>query len=108
MAPLPHRCRAVPEGVTLLDLTACVGPLIAKRLGLHYTPKHRSWLNIAEIEFSAFSRIYFRQPDPKEESLCREVQALEQERNQAQACINWQFTDQDANAKLCRLYPRHS
>ena len=75
------------------------------RLEFHYTPKHGSWLNMAEIEFSVFSRSCLRQRLPDEESLCREVQALELERNQAQARINWQFTAQEARGKLRRLYP---
>ena len=78
---------------------------IAKRLEFHYTPKHGSWLNMAEIEFSVFSRACLGQRLPDEESLRREVQALEQERNQAQACINWRFNILDARAKLHRLYP---
>ena len=78
---------------------------IAKRLEFHHTPKHGSWLNMAEIEFSVFSRSCLRQRNPNEESLCRQVQALEQERNQAQARINWQFTAQEARGKLRRLYP---
>ena len=77
----------------------------AKRLEFHYTPKHGSWLNMAEIEFSVFSRSCLGQRLPDEESLCREVLALEQERNQAQARINWRFGIQDARAKLHRLYP---
>ena len=81
---------------------------IAKRLEFHYTPKHGSWLNMAEIEFSVFSRSCLRKRLPDEESLCREVQALELERNKAQAGVNWQFTAQDARGKLRRLYPCQS
>ena len=81
---------------------------IAKRLEFHYTPKHGSWLNMAEIEFSVFSRSCLRKRLPDEESLCREVRALESERNQAQARINWQFTAQEARGKLRRLYPLQS
>ena len=77
---------------------------IAKRLEFHYTPKHGSWLNMAEIEFSVFSRSCLRQRIPDEESLCREVHALELERNQAQAQINWLFGIQDARTKLQQLY----
>ena len=84
---------------------APVARRIAKRLEFHYTPKHGSWLNMAEIEFSVFSRCCLRQRIPDEESLCREIQALELERNQAQARINWQFSAQDARGKLRRLYP---
>ena len=81
---------------------------IAKRLEFHYTPKHGSWLNMAEIEFSIFSRSCLRQRLPDEESLCREVHALELERNRAQARITWRFGILDARAKLHRLYPIHS
>ena len=81
---------------------------IAKRLEFHYTPKHGSWLNMAEIEFSVFSRSCLRQRIPDEESLCREVLALKQERNQAQARINWRFGIQEARTKLHRLYPINS
>ena len=81
---------------------------IAKRLEFHYTPKHGSWLNMAEIEFSIFSRGCLGQPLPDEESLCLEVLALEEERNQALARINWRFGIQDARAKLHRLYPINS
>ena len=81
---------------------------IARRLEFHYTPKHGSWLNMAEIEFSIFSRTCLRQRLPDEESLRRGVQALEQERNQAQARINWRFDILDARTKLHRLYPTNS
>ena len=81
---------------------------IAKRLEFQYTPKHGSWLNMTEIEFSVFSRSCLRQRLPDEDSLCREIQALELERNQAQAPIKWHFNILDAHAKLHRLYPCHS
>ena len=78
---------------------------IAKRLEFHYTPKHGSWLNMAEIEFSVFSRSCLSQRLLDEVTLCREVHALELERNQAQAQINWRFGIQDARTKLQRLSP---
>ena len=81
---------------------------ITQRLEFQYTPKHGSWLNMAEIEFSVISRGCLRQRLPDEESLCREVQALELERNQAQARINWRFGILGARTKLHRLYPIHS
>ena len=81
---------------------------ISKRLEFHYTPKHGSWLNMAEIEFSVFSRSCLRKRLPDEESLGREIQALEQERNDAKARINWRFNILDARAKLHRLYPLNS
>ena len=78
---------------------------IARRLEFHYTPKHGSWLNMAEIEFSVISRCCLGQRLPGDEILCREIQALERERNEAQAIINWRFTTEDAKRKLHRLYP---
>ena len=78
---------------------------IANRLEFHYTPKHGSWLNMAEIEFSVLSRSCLKRRLADEETLQREVQALVTERNVAQATINWQFNTQDARTKLHRLYP---
>ena len=78
---------------------------MVKKLEFHFTPKHGSWLNMAEIEFSIFSRGCLRQRLPNEDSLIREVSALEQQRNEAQAVIHWGFTTQDARKKLHRLYP---
>ena len=78
---------------------------IAKRLEFHYTPKHGSWLNMAEIEFSVLSRCCLKQRLPDEDALGREVQALVRERNAARATINWRFNTRDARTKLHRLYP---
>ena len=78
---------------------------IAKRLEFHYTPKHGSWLNLAEIEFSVLVRSCLRQRLPGEEALGREVQALVRERNAARVGINWRFKTQEARSKLHRLYP---
>ena len=81
---------------------------IAKQLEFHYTPKHGSWLNMAEIEFSVLSRSCLRQRLPDEDALRQEIQALVAERNAAGAAINWRFTTQDARTKLLRLYPCHT
>ena len=78
---------------------------IARRLEFHYTPKHGSWLNMAEIEFSVLSRVCLNRRIPDEQTLKREIAALESERNQAQATINWQFTSNDARTKLQHIYP---
>ena len=78
---------------------------IAKRLEFHYTPKHGSWLNMAEIEFSVLSRSCLKQRLPDDEALQGEVQALVRERNAAGASIHWKFNTQDARSKLHRLYP---
>jgi len=78
---------------------------ILRRLEFHYTPKHGSWLNMAEIEFSVLNRLCLSRRIPDEETLQREVKALELERNQRQATVNWQFTSPDARIKLKSLYP---
>ena len=78
---------------------------ILKKLEFHYTPKHGSWLNMAEIELSVFSRQCLNRRIPTEEALKREIAALQVERNRAKATVEWQFTAQDARKKLHRLYP---
>ena len=67
---------------------------IAKRLELHHTPNHGSWLNMAEIELSVFSRQCLNRRVGDEALLRREVAALERERNQAAAIIDWRFSTQ--------------
>ena len=78
---------------------------IAKRLEFHYTPTHGSWLNMAEIELSVFSRQCLDRRIGDEASLRREVAALERERNEAAAIIDWRFSTQDARSKLKHVYP---
>ena len=78
---------------------------IAKRLEFHYTPTHGSWLNMAEIELSVFSRQCLDRRIGDEASLRREVAALERERNEAAAIIDWRFSTQDARSKLKYVYP---
>ena len=78
---------------------------IARRLEFHHTPKHGSWLNMAEIEFSVLSRSCLKQRLSGEEALRREVDALVKERNAARATIKWRFNTRDARTKLHRLYP---
>ena len=80
---------------------------IARKLTFHYTPKHGSWLNMAEIEFSVILRkLGPRVPD--EETLKQKVKAIELSRNQSGASVDWQFTTNDARLKLKRLYPSYS
>jgi hypothetical protein len=78
---------------------------IRKRLEFHYTPKHGSWLNMAEIEFSIFARQAWAGYIPDEQTLKRNVQKLEHERNAQRASVDWRFTSRDARRKLHRLYP---
>ena len=81
---------------------------IVKRLEFHYIPKHGSWLNMAEIEFSVLARSCLKQRLTDEAALRREIEALVRERNAAQAIINWRFNIQQARTKLHRLYPFNS
>ncbi len=84
-------------------------PAEAKRLlgklEFHYTPKHGSWLNMAEIELSVLATQCLQRRLPDKESLQREVAAWEERRNHDSRTIDWQFTTADARIKLKRLYP---
>jgi hypothetical protein len=81
---------------------------ILKRLEFHHTPKHGSWLNMAEIEISVFQRQCWDQRIGDQATLVHQTQALEAERNAKQATIHWQFTADQARVKLERLYPCNS
>ena len=75
------------------------------RLEIHYTPKHGSWLNMAETELSVLSRQCLDRRIPDRSILDAEVAAWEQTRNTACCRVDWQFTTADARTKLKRLYP---
>lgn len=80
---------------------------IARKLVFHYTPKHASWLNMAEIEFSVIARkLGPRVPD--EATLKRKVEAIVRSRNETESTVDWQFTSNDARIKLKRLYPSYA
>jgi hypothetical protein len=81
---------------------------ILKQLACHDTPKHRSWLTMAEIEWSRLQRQCLDRRIPDEATLRRELHAYEAARNAAKATIVWRFTTTDAREKLHRLYPSHS
>jgi hypothetical protein len=78
---------------------------IADRLEIHHTPKHGSWLNMAEIELSVLARQCLARRIETREELEREVAAWEEERNERGVEIRWRFTTADARIKLRRLYP---
>ena len=78
---------------------------IADRLEIHYTPKHGSWLNMAEIELSVLAGQCLDQRIESMERLRHEVEAWELVRNERQVGVNWQFTTADARIKLRKLYP---
>src|SRR5262245_64254180 len=75
------------------------------RLELHYTPKHGSWLNMAEIELSVLSRQCLNRRIPDQDVLAHETSAWEARRNAAEATVEWRFTTVDARIKLKKLYP---
>jgi hypothetical protein len=79
---------------------------LSERFEVHYTPKHGSWLNMAEIEIGLFERGCLGKRVASPDELKRRVAALETERNAAQATINWRFSTGDARLKLARLYPK--
>ena len=78
---------------------------IADKLAFHHTPKHGSWLNMAEIEFSVLSRQCLDRRLPDQATLAEEVAAWEAERNARAATVHWRFTTADARIKLKHLYP---
>lgn len=75
------------------------------RFEFHFTPKHASWLNMAEIEVSALKTQCLNRRIPDAATLQSEVAAWETARNKAESSITWQFTTDDARTKLHRLYP---
>ena len=77
---------------------------LTKRLKIHYTPKHGSWLNIAEIELSVMSRQCLARRIDNLDALNSELAAWQADRNAAEGTVNWQFTTEDARVKLHRLY----
>lgn len=78
---------------------------IADKLEIHYTPKHGSWLNMAEVELSVLARQCLDERMEDKATLVREVAAWEADRNESKVGINWRFTTADARIKLKRLYP---
>lgn len=79
---------------------------IAQKLEIHYTPKHGSWLNIAECELSALGRQRLgKRRIPDLETLNDELDSWYSDRNESQKSVDWQFTVDDARIKLKRLYP---
>lgn len=78
---------------------------IMDRLEIHYTPKHGSWLNMAEIELSVLHRQCLRARIPDQPTLIEKVAAWENRRNEKQATVHWRFTTEDARIKLHKLYP---
>lgn len=78
---------------------------IAERLEIHHTPKHGSWLNMAEIELSVLAGQCLDRRIGSREDLVREVAAWEEDRNEQRISVDWRFTTADARIKLRHLYP---
>lgn len=78
---------------------------IAEKLEWHYTPKHGSWLNMAEIELAALGKQCLDRRIGSHEELAREVAAWQEERNERLVEVHWQFTTAKARVKLRKLYP---
>lgn len=78
---------------------------ILDKLEIHYTPKHGSWLNIAEIELSHLNRQCLDRRIADQDILDQEVGSWSQQRNHQRSTVDWQFTTQDARIKLKKLYP---
>ena len=78
---------------------------IAERLEIHYTPKHGSWLNMAEIEIGVMARQCLARRIPDREVLQCEVDAWQNRRNQDTVRVDWRFTTEDARIRLKSLYP---
>ena len=78
---------------------------ISQRLEIHYTPKHGSWLNMAEIELGVLARQCLDRRIPSQEVLEQETGAWQEQRNKEATRVDWRFTTQDARIKLKSLYP---
>ena len=78
---------------------------LAKKLDMHYTPKHGSWLNMAEMELSVLSRQCLGQYFETRDKLAEETQAWKEQRDTEANAVNWQFTTANARIKLKKLYP---
>jgi len=94
---------------TIASLYEAFEPVMARRLAekleIHYTPKHGSWLNMAEIELSVLSRQCIKDYFENIEQLAERISVWERKRNDEQTGIDWRFTTADARIKLRKLYP---
>ncbi|AMV26738.1 hypothetical protein VT84_20225 [Gemmata sp. SH-PL17] len=95
-----HRLSSLYEAFTPEEARRLIG-----RLEVHYTPKHGSWLNMAETELSVLNNQCLDRRIGEKDELRTEVAAWEQRRNTTKCRVEWQFTTADARVKLKRLYP---
>ena len=110
--PEATRIRVIQDNLNTHNpafLYAVFEPAEAKRiidkLDFHFTPKHGSWLNMAEIEFSVLSRQCLDRRIGDKATLVQEIESWEENRNKIKATVDWQFTTKDARIKLKKLYP---
>lgn len=80
---------------------------LAERFEIHYTPKHASWLNMAEIEIGIMARQCLRERIPTKQIMANIVAAWTASRNDASLTVNWRFSTHDARIKLIHLYPKY-
>ena len=78
---------------------------LLERIQWHYTPKHGSWLDMAEIELSVLQRQCLNRRIPDPETLSEEIATWEKQRNELSVRVNWRFATQDARSKMKKLYP---
>lgn len=110
--PEAERIRVVLDNLSTHSLAALYQSFppaearrLARKLEFHFTPKHASWLNMAELELSILSRQCLARRLATLTRAGEEVAAWERERNRAGARVHWRFTTEDARVKLARLYP---
>ena len=83
----------------------CEARRLCQRIEWHFTPKHASWLNMAELELSVLARQCLQERMDNQDNLAHQVKAWQDKRNAWASPVNWQFTTQNARTKLKRLYP---
>ena len=85
----------------------CEARRIAERFEIHYTPKHGSWLNMAEIEIGVMSRQCLNRRIPTKDEMSHQINVWTNNRNAANLSVDWQFTTDEARIKLKHLYPKN-
>ena len=101
-----ERARCLTSVIKAMARTPTEARRLIERLEPVYTPKHGSWLDIAEIELNVLARQCLDRRIPDKPTLVREVGAWERERNATRKPVDWRFTTDDARIKLKRLYPQ--
>jgi hypothetical protein len=110
--PLAHKVHLLCDNLNIHDISSLYEAFppqeahrLCQRLQIHYTPKHGSWLNVAEIELSVMQRQCLDRRIESVEKLDAELAAWSRARNREKAGVHWQFTTSDARTRLRHLYP---